>query len=94
MDYEATEREAAGNEHWSGTYFSNNYQYITDEDATNIADALERALDDIPEFDTDEKLREYSPDKLSPAIDYFSGKAKQQVEDFMTYCRAGGFVIG
>ena len=33
---------------WSGTYFSNDYQWVTEEDAAGIADALERALKDTP----------------------------------------------
>jgi hypothetical protein len=33
---------------WGGGYFWNNYQVVCDEDAANIADALERALDDVP----------------------------------------------
>jgi len=49
---------------WDGTYFSNDYQLVTDEDAANIADALQRALDDIPDFDTDEKRVEYGPGEL------------------------------
>ena len=42
-------------EGWSGTYLSNSYQRVGDEDAANIAEALRRALGDIPDFDTDEK---------------------------------------
>jgi hypothetical protein len=34
---------------WDGGYFSNDYQVVCDEDAANIADALERALDDVPD---------------------------------------------
>ena len=49
---------------WSGTYLSNDLQWVTDEDAANIADALQRALDDIPDFDTDEKRVEYGPGEL------------------------------
>lgn len=49
---------------WDGDYFSNNFQLVTEEDAANIADALERALDDIPDFDTDEKRVEYGPSEL------------------------------
>jgi|SRR5215204_2593331 len=49
---------------WNGGYFSSDYQWATDEDAANIADALQQALDDIPDFDTDEKRVEYGPDEL------------------------------
>ena len=51
-------------EEWDGTYFSNDFQWVTDEDASNIADALERALNDIPDFHTDEKQLEYVPGDL------------------------------
>ncbi len=33
---------------WSGTYFSNDFQWVTEEDAAGIADALEHALKDTP----------------------------------------------
>src|SRR5215216_7117246 len=47
---------------WSTTYFSNDGQRVTDEDAANLANALQRALEDIPDFDTDEKrVEEYGP---------------------------------
>src|SRR5215212_4482688 len=32
-----------------GGYFMNDYQVVSDEEAANIADALERALDDVPD---------------------------------------------
>jgi hypothetical protein len=34
---------------WGGGYFTHNHQVVSDEDAANIADALERALDDVPD---------------------------------------------
>jgi hypothetical protein len=46
---------------WDGTYFGNESQWVTDEDAAHIADALEQALDDIPDFDTGEKWVMYGP---------------------------------
>jgi hypothetical protein len=48
-------------EGWSGTYLSNSYQRVGDEDAANIAEALRRALGDIPDFDTDEKWVDLPP---------------------------------
>ena len=36
---------------WDGTYFFNNYQIVTEEDAAALANALERALPDIPDAD-------------------------------------------
>ena len=43
---------------WDGTYFSNDYQYVTVEDAKNLAEALERA---ISEFDDKEYLYHILP---------------------------------
>ena len=36
---------------WSGTYFGNDGQLVSSEDALAIAVALEQSLDDIPDFD-------------------------------------------
>jgi len=49
---------------WHGSYFGNDAQWVTDEDAARIADALEQALDDIPDFDTGEKWMTYGPTNL------------------------------
>ena len=50
---------------WDGSYSSNDFQWVTDEDAANIAYALEQALDDIPDFDTGEKWVKYGPGDLT-----------------------------
>ena len=34
---------------WGGGYFTNDYQVVSDEDAANIAEALECSLDDVPD---------------------------------------------
>jgi hypothetical protein len=49
IDEEATwvERQAYGD--WEGDYFYTDGRLVTDADAANIADALERALDYVPE---------------------------------------------
>ncbi len=76
---------------WDGTYFSNDGQFVTDRDASNIAAALERALDDIPDDDAvveDEQMA----DKPS-LIEYFSGEGKTWVRKGIEFCRAGGFLI-
>jgi hypothetical protein len=36
---------------WNGGYFSNDGQYVTPEDARNLADALERVINDMPEYE-------------------------------------------
>ena len=49
---------------WDGNYITNAAQWVTDEDAASIADALEQALDDIPDSDTGEKWVTYGPANL------------------------------
>jgi hypothetical protein len=89
-------------------YFSNGYQWVTDEDAGNIAEALERALEDIPDEDTVGVLAaslSFDPvggevsgidteqEKNLTPLDWFSGEYKQMVREFIDYCRAGEFFI-
>jgi hypothetical protein len=42
-----TERQRYAN--WDGDYLTNAYQVVSDEEAANIAEALVRALDDVPD---------------------------------------------
>jgi hypothetical protein len=49
VDEVRTRAERQSYANWSGGYFTNDYQVVSDEDAANIADALERALDDVPD---------------------------------------------
>jgi hypothetical protein len=49
VDEVATRAERQRYANWDGGYFWNEYQVVCDEDAANIADALERALDDVPD---------------------------------------------
>lgn len=49
-------------EDWNGGYDTNAFQRVTDEDAANIAAALERALDDVPDFSRGGKTKEYTPE--------------------------------
>lgn len=49
---------------WDGNYFSNDCQWVTEEDAAHIADALERALKDMPACNTDEKRVEHGLSNL------------------------------
>jgi hypothetical protein len=113
---------------WDGDYFSNGGQGITAEDASAIADALESALDDIPDCDglapkhltlsTAEEVHGYIraldepqiksvlmldifdtpdsivvPNSMVSTIEYFSGYRKEQVMDFIAFCRRGRFYI-
>jgi hypothetical protein len=49
IDEEATQTERQAYEDWDEDYFYNDGRLVSDEDARNIADALERALDLVPE---------------------------------------------
>ena len=49
VDEVATRAERQRYANWDGGYFWNEYQVVCDEVAANIADALERALDDVPD---------------------------------------------
>ena len=49
VDEEATRVERQAYEYWYGDYFNNADRLVTDEDVANIADALELALDLVPE---------------------------------------------
>ena len=49
VDEVRTRAERQSYANWSGGYFTNDYQVVSDEDAANIAEALERALDDVPD---------------------------------------------
>ena len=96
VDYEATERFNAPRKDydWDGSYFGSDFQFVTDEDAANIADALERAIDDIPNQQayTRRDIRGDRIYSMSPKA-YFSGADKQRVETFIEFCRGGGFMI-
>jgi hypothetical protein len=89
---------------WDGSYFGNEGQWVTEEDAARIADALERALTHIPDEETvgmQPALKTYdtgggqsSAASIDvPNADWFSGDDKPYLRDFITYCRAGGFAI-
>ena len=78
---------------WNGTYFSNEGQFVADRDAGNIAAALERAFDDIPDHDCSISVFDAPTAQDISPIEYFSGQGKTRVRDFIEFCRAGGFLI-
>jgi hypothetical protein len=47
---------------WDGNYCTNDGQRVADEDARNLAEALERALPDVPEEDAMADKSFYHPD--------------------------------
>jgi len=90
---------------WSGGYGTNDGQTVPAADAGQLADALERALPDIPDHDALEHkakvvdLPDLGPtrvldaqEKVSP-IELFSGDSKEYLRRFIRYCRAGSFQI-
>jgi len=91
---------------WCGTYFSNDGQVVTADDARNLADALECALPDVPDHDAlEHKLEKsispsgvpmigISPETPINAFEYFSGDGKNLVKEFIKFAReSGGFQI-
>ncbi len=91
---------------WSGGYFSNDYQWVSAEDAAGLADALERALANVADRPSGGSPLPRLPileERLTPAgvvvndddpLDWFSGGGQQRLRAFIAYCRAGGFAIG
>ena len=85
-----TEIHGFDTEYWDGTYLTNDGQIVVAEDALSLAIALEKSLDDIPDFN----LR-YFPldlDKITP-FEFFAGDEKGQLVDFIKFCRLGSFLI-
>jgi hypothetical protein len=58
-DYEIEKKAVKACANWNGSYFSNDQQTVTQTDAKNIADALERALDDGQEANLSEEIRDF-----------------------------------
>jgi hypothetical protein len=82
VDEVATRAERQRYTDWGGGYFTNDHQVVSGKDAANIADALERALDDVPdEGDGDDLLTpaqhraahrgELSREELGKALEQF-----------------------
>ncbi|HEX6033341.1 MAG TPA: hypothetical protein VFY83_02860, partial [Anaerolineales bacterium] len=85
-----TEIHGFHDEAWDGTYLTNDGQIVVAEDALSLGLALEKSLDDIPDFNLDH----YSPDlsKINP-FEYFAGDEKDRLKDFIKFCRLGSFLI-
>ena len=85
-----TEIHGFHTESWDGTYLTNDGQIVVTEDALSLGMALEKSLDDIPDFNLDY----YVPDvnRINP-FEYFAGDGKQQLVDFIKFCRLGSFLI-
>jgi hypothetical protein len=85
-----TELHGLNFEDWDGTYLTNDGQIVVMEDALRLGRALEKSLDDIPDFN----LEVYPPNlsKVTP-FEYFAGDKKHQLADFIKFCRLGSFII-
>lgn len=89
---------------WHDGYFTNDGQTVTAADALAIADALERALDDIPDHNAiDHKTKKVKTKsgcvdvvprdaEISP-LEALSGTNKPFVREFIVFCRQGAFEI-
>jgi len=80
-------------------YFSNSGQNVSEEDAHNLADAVEKALEDIPRHRAREGGAGWLPQPIEKnpkanLVEYFSGsEGREHLEKFVTFCRAGAFCI-
>lgn len=85
-----TELHGLNLEDWDGTYLTNDGQIVLSEDALRLGKALEKSLDDIPDFN----LEVYPPDlsKVNP-FEYFAGEEKHHLVGFIKFCRLGSFII-
>lgn len=81
-------------------------QRLSDEDADRLADALERAMDDIPDHDAmahkvcmqietndGRRWRMIAPDAVVMPFEYFSGNNKRKLWRLIRICRLGGFTL-
>jgi hypothetical protein len=102
VDEEKSEAYRQAYEDWNATnYYTNDFQWVTDEDAANIADALERALTHVPDERTMAMKAALTPsgvpfdvlEHLTP-LDWCSGAdGKAHIREFIDFCRTGAFCI-
>jgi hypothetical protein len=85
-----TEIHGFDTDYWDGTYLTNDGQIVVTEDAFALGLALEKSLDDIPDFNLD--VYAVDLDKVTP-FEFFAGDEKQQLVDFIRFCRLGSFLI-
>jgi hypothetical protein len=72
--------------------------YVGEEEAIRLAQALEKAMAAIPDHDAVRGRTEWIGDYHLPTADvtpaeWFSGPAKTYYKEFIRHCRAGGFKV-
>lgn len=82
---------------WKGTRIEPG-GYVRKREATDLAEALERALPDIPDHDAVKGRTEWIGDYHLPTeevayLEWFSGQARIYYKEFIRHCRAGGFGV-
>jgi hypothetical protein len=85
------------------SYFNNAGFRVTPEDARALAEALERALPDVPRHEALQHravtAASAAGERFLPmstpvnALEWFSGKNRAHLQAFIALCRAGGFGI-
>ena len=85
-----TELHGLIDEYWDGTYLTNDGQIVVTEDALSLGIALEKSLDDIPDFNLE--VYPLDPGKINP-FEYFAGDEKRHLADFIRFCKLGSFLI-
>ena len=85
-----TEIHGFDTDYWDGTYLTNDGQIVVAQDARWLGKALERSLDDIPDFNLD--VYPLDLNQITP-FEFFAGEGKQQLTDFVKFCKLGSFLI-
>jgi hypothetical protein len=91
-------KSPAGVDDWGGNYIGKDGQLVTSKDATALASALAKALDNIPQQEAmggkaTSKGGIKSIADVNP-IQHFGGRErKKALRDFITFCKMGGFTI-
>ena len=79
---------------WDGDYSSNEGQFVTDEDARELAKALRRSFDDAVRLPLAARCLLHWDSKTGGSKEFVS---RQDVESFVTpfaeFCEEGGFYI-
>jgi hypothetical protein len=83
-------QEPFGDSRWGGSYYTNDGQIVTPEDAAALGDALTRALPDLQQEPT--ALQGDVVDEDPDEVHAWRGN-RQRVADFIAFCREGGFEI-